>query len=658
MRTDRRKRTRVWIGASIAALVVLCAALGWLSWTLVEQDREIAAARVQERLAGAADLAVAALDRRLSTVEERLATIAEAADPTRATAASGLLTASPSHDGVVLVMTSREVWSSAPLLYYPVVPPEPDDSAAHFAEAERLEFGDGQMANALPLLRTLARSSDRHVRAGALARIARIARNLGEDDEALEAYRALSGIEGATALGRQADLVAAVGRGDVLEDLGRADALGSAATDLHEALMNGRWRLTRAQFQFYRTLLEGWRGKTTLDPLTDDRAIARASLAAGAHTAWQAAFGVEASSHAGRGRQIYVHEGRQGLLIWRSGTRGVAALVTTAKGAASVWRDELAAIEERHGVRITVSDDQNPWIGSDLSDNALDRPARTSGLPLSIRVASAAPNDAPRFAQERGTLIALIAAAGAIVLLGGYLSARGLAREAAALRLQSDFVSAVSHEFRTPVASVRQLSEMLDDKRVTDDARRSEYYGLLRREGIRLQRLVENLLDFGRMEAGAAEYRMEPVDLHPFLDELVGDFSEEVRLSGRRVELMVSTALPTIEADREALGRAVWNLLDNAAKYSPVDSAISVEARTDGGRVTIRVHDDGPGIPRDEQQRIFDRFVRGADARASGAKGTGLGLAMVRHIVTAHGGQVRVDSTPGRGSTFIIELTS
>ncbi len=183
-------------------------------------------------------------------------------------------------------------------------------------------------------------------------------------------------------------------------------------------------------------------------------------------------------------------------------------------------------------------------------------------------------------------------------------------------------------------------------------------YGLLRREGIRLQRLVENLLDFGRMEAGAAEYRMESVDLRPFLEELVGDFSEEVRLAGRRVELTVATPLPVIQADREALGRAVWNLLDNAAKYSPVETPISIEAHTDGPQVTIRVHDDGPGIARDEQERIFDRFVRGADARASGAKGTGLGLAMVRHIVSAHGGQVRVDSAPGRGSTFIIDLTS
>jgi signal transduction histidine kinase len=656
MRIDRRKRTRVWIGASVAALVVLCAALGWLSWTLVEQDREIAAARVQERLAGAADLAVAVVDRGLSTIDERLATIAEAADPVRATAASDLVTASH-EDTVVLLMTSRDVWASAPLLYYPVVPPPHDAAAAQFAEAERLEFGDGQM-DALPLLRALERSPDRNVRAGALVRVARIARKLGNDQEALAAYQTLASIGDATALGRPADLVGAVGRGDVLAELGTTDALTRAAADLDEALMSGRWRLTRAQFQFYRTRVEGWQGETTRALVADDGAAARASLAAGADAAWQSAFGVEASGQAGRGRRTYTHNGRQSLLIWRSGTRGVAALVATAEAAATLWRGEMTAIEERHTVRITVSNDRHTWMGSDSGDNALDRPARTTGLPLTIRVASVDPDDGRRFAQERGTLIGIIAATGAIVLLGGYLSARGLAREAAALRLQSDFVSAVSHEFRTPVASVRQLSEMLDDRRVTDEARRSEYYGLLRREGIRLQRLVENLLDFGRMEAGAAEYRMEPIDLRPFLEELVGDFSEEVRLAGRRVELTIATPLPVIQADREALGRAVWNLLDNAAKYSPVETPVNVEAHTDGPRVTVRVHDDGPGIPPGEQERIFDRFVRGADARASGAKGTGLGLAMVRHIVSAHGGQVSVDSTPGHGSTFIIELTS
>jgi signal transduction histidine kinase len=178
----------------------------------------------------------------------------------------------------------------------------------------------------------------------------------------------------------------------------------------------------------------------------------------------------------------------------------------------------------------------------------------------------------------------------------------------------------------------------------------------LAHETTRLHRLVESLLNFGRMEAGAFEYRFEPVDLAALVGDVVAEFRKEFASSGHRFELRMDHNLPPLRVDREALSRALWNLLDNAVKYSPGRPAIWVDLTREGKRIALRVRDQGPGIPVEEQKEIFNKFVRGAAARASSVKGTGVGLAMVRHTVRAHGGEVRVESRPGEGSTFTILL--
>ena len=244
------------------------------------------------------------------------------------------------------------------------------------------------------------------------------------------------------------------------------------------------------------------------------------------------------------------------------------------------------------------------------------------------------------------------------VLAGSYFIARAVTRELEVARLQSDFVSAVSHEFRTPLASLRQLSELLSDGRVPSEMRRQEYYEGLRRASERLYRLVESLLDFGRMQAGARQYRFELLETESFFRSVLEEFAEEAGERGYRVDIAQQAHLPRVQADREALTRALWNLLDNAVKYSPQNKTIRAEATSENGLVAIRVSDKGLGIAPHEQKQIFKKFVRAASADAAGAKGTGLGLTMVQHIVAAHGGQVQVDSEPGVGSTFTILLPS
>jgi signal transduction histidine kinase len=201
---------------------------------------------------------------------------------------------------------------------------------------------------------------------------------------------------------------------------------------------------------------------------------------------------------------------------------------------------------------------------------------------------------------------------------------------------------------------MRQMAELLTDGRVREE-RRPEYYAALRREGDRLHHLVENLLDFGRMEAGAREFSFERIDAAELVTTTVDEFRSEVAPHGYRVTLEAVDAGP-VNADREAVSRALRNLLDNAAKYSPECRDIGVAVARVNGSVAISVRDRGVGIPADEQSTIFEQFVRGRAARSAGIRGTGIGLAMVRHIVEAHGGDVQFTSAVGEGSTFTILL--
>ena len=255
-----------------------------------------------------------------------------------------------------------------------------------------------------------------------------------------------------------------------------------------------------------------------------------------------------------------------------------------------------------------------------------------------------------------------------------YFSSRAVARELAVARVQSGFVSAVSHDFRTPLTALRQATEALGSERVAA-ARRPAYYDIQLRAINRLQRLVEGLLDFGRIEAGGLEFERRPIRVQGWIEGVVGAFQAEVDKQGYAVELSWTGAEPvaesTIDGDEPALTRAMWNLLDNAVKYSPDAKTVWVEARIaepsgpaasgpesgrDIGALILHVRDDGVGIDPAEHRTIFGKFVRGSAAATSGAPGTGLGLAMVEHIVRAHGGEIEVEGAPGHGSTFSVRL--
>jgi len=324
------------------------------------------------------------------------------------------------------------------------------------------------------------------------------------------------------------------------------------------------------------------------------------------------------------------------------------------------WLPGVEPIIDRQGVRLALSDSEGHTVVGNLEGATPQQALLTSAdtqLPWTVHVIPADPGAASaQLAGRRRLMVLGLALVAVLVVVGSYFVSRAVTRELEVARLQSDFVSAVSHEFRSPLASLRQLSELLADGRVSSEDRRRQYYQALRRESERLHHLVEGLLDFGRMEAGAREYRFETLDPVALVQNVGREFAQEVAERGYALEFGLDGSLPTIRADREALGRALWNLLDNAVKYSPGCKTVWVEATQLDNRLAIRVRDRGLGISADERPHIFKKFVRAASADAAGVKGTGLGLAMVHHIVAAHGGEIRVESQPGVGSTFTIVL--
>jgi signal transduction histidine kinase len=233
---------------------------------------------------------------------------------------------------------------------------------------------------------------------------------------------------------------------------------------------------------------------------------------------------------------------------------------------------------------------------------------------------------------------------------------RATTRELALARQQSDFISVVSHEFRTPITSMRHLTELLVTQSVTSAERKAQYYELLARETERLHRMVESLLSFGRMQAGSYAWKLELTNTAAVVRAAVDEFRRDPQKSSREIACDVADDVPPIQADREAMTRAICNLLDNAVKYSEPGTSIRVAARADAMSVRISVEDRGAGIPVEEQSNLFDRFVRGSHARSAGIRGIGIGLALVKSVAEAHGGTVLLASEPGHGSTFTLVI--
>jgi signal transduction histidine kinase len=621
-----RGASRRLIAAFVLLLLLPAAAVVGLGMWLVVQDRQLESDRLRTRRDAAADRMVAALNERLAATERRLSDD------------------DPPGDDAVKVMMTGEGFSTSPetrLLYRPgsyVL----TDPLPIFAAGEALEHVRRDLDAAESEWRRLAAERSSAVRAGALVRLARVIRKKGRLEQSLRVYDDLARLEHVRVDGVSAELTARHARSRIFEELKESERLHEEAGAMRSGLLAGTWEIDRGTFTQYLDETSEWLGSPAAPPPVP------LALAEAVEWLWERRG--TAGRHAARFAGVDL------TLLWTSSNGETFALVAGPAYQKRQWFSPLQEMFADPDIQVGLSTAAGAIWGAVPEDDDAETVRRASSetrLPWDVVGSSASS------ALGSNRRLAILIGLGFLVLLvvaGGYVVARAVSRELAVARLQSDFVASVSHEFRTPLTSLRQFTDLLSENDEVPLEKRRGFYAAQARATERLQRLVESLLDFRRMEAGTHPYHRRPVPASPLVEGVVDDFRREVAARGFDVEYASTGDERTVDADPDALSLALWNLMDNAVKYSGDSRRIFVSTSAHNGSVEICVRDRGLGVPPEEQREIFRQFVRGRDARVRGIKGTGIGLSMVQHIVEGHGGRVAVDSQPGEGSTFTIVL--
>ena len=336
------------------------------------------------------------------------------------------------------------------------------------------------------------------------------------------------------------------------------------------------------------------------------------------------------------GEVVWVPFG-QSDAMWLVGVGGQDPVVTGIRLVSLV--DSIPATKRR-GIAVVVSSAGEP-LGDPLS-----------GLSLRFDPADALDQEP----LQRGVLVSVLLLVVGVTVAGGYLFWRDTRREMRLAAMRAQFVSSVSHELRTPLTAIRMFAETLLLGRVAKHDSRDDYLQTIVSESERLTRLLDNVLDFAKIEAGRKTYHLGPCSAADVVRSAASTMGDLLARNGFHLEIAIDEEMPLVLADRDALEQALLNLLSNAVKYSGRGRQIQLGVRSRDGRVAIDVADDGIGIPPAEQGHIFEKFYRVNDPEHASIPGTGLGLTLVAHVVAAHHGDIRVHSEVGRGTTFSIVL--
>ena len=308
---------------------------------------------------------------------------------------------------------------------------------------------------------------------------------------------------------------------------------------------------------------------------------------------------------------------------------------------------------------IHPSKDSTPWVESANWDGAKPEAERNfeyvfQDLTMAIKYQGVTVADiGTRFRRYNYAVLGALS----LFMLGGiWLTYRNVSREMNLARQKSDFVANVSHELRTPLALIRLYAETLELGRLSAKEKYQEYFRIIREESERLTSLINNILDFSRIDAGRKEYEFQETNLGELVHATLESYRFQIQQNGFGFEENIAADIPPVVVDREAIARSLLNLVNNALKYSKDQKYIGVSLYRMNGSVNLEVQDRGIGIAANEQEKIFEKFYRCGDPLVHNVKGSGLGLSLVRHIVRAHGGNVMVESAPDKGSKFTIAL--
>jgi len=239
-----------------------------------------------------------------------------------------------------------------------------------------------------------------------------------------------------------------------------------------------------------------------------------------------------------------------------------------------------------------------------------------------------------------------------LLTFGTVLVVSTIAHEMEVLRIKSDFVSSVSHEFKTPITSIKALIERLRQGKVKSSHKKKEYYSVISQDADKLNSLVRNILDFSKVEEGRSEYIFKETDVAQLVEDEIENFERAKIYAGIKIDLQISRNIPRLYVDSVAFSLALNNILENAVKFSLGEKEIFVKVTKDAENIIIEVEDKGMGISSSDMDKIFDKFYQGKSATQQSVKGTGLGLTLVKHVMDAHEGKVLVKSKIGQGSTF------
>ena len=560
-----------------------------------------------------------------------------------------------------------------------------------FIKAEMFEFRTKNYSKAIECYQErLDKTFDKKSSAVLLNCIGRCCAKSGKSAQAIEAYqRILSDCpEGASPDGIPLGILALFQIGSIYSNQEEKTLGIRTLLELYQDLLESKWSISRNQFHFYKDrvkamletslaaveetedkqiLLKKWEGLKQLEKERLKRASAREIIkekiipTLNTQKTLSRAVGNKFSHHSQRiDGEVYLISYAPIKNHTVFGVRVDPEILVK-----KFLPPKLDRLPLRTDWRIQISDEfENVLAGQNITDLqnpnpklTLSRGFKNNFPPWRINIYQMNPGNVEKhFNMRRNLYLLSVIVVISALLFGGYLVIRSTGKELKLAELKSDFVSTVSHEFRTPLTSIRYLAELLQRGRVRDEKRKKLYYETISFESERLSWLIENILNFSKMEAGIKEYQFAMTDMGELTRNVISRFKTQASGKKFSMESEISHEMPVISVDKEAVSRAILNLLDNALKYSGEKPKVIIRAWSDEKSVFLEVQDNGRGINREEQRKVFEKFYRTDDAHESKIKGSGIGLNLVAYIVKAHGGEVALESDVGKGTKVTIKL--